>query len=421
MLFSQQLVQSAPGDEFWDSAFGTNGFSGYGVGAIALFGNGVVFGGAFNSIGGITATNIARWDGTNWSTFGDGLGISLNNGPRALLECQGSLFAAGIFTNAGPVDARNIARWDGTNWHALGSGIDRIASALATDGSNIYVGGDLRSAGGIPVLNIAKWDGIEWQALGPGVAGPVFAIAVDSNSVYVGGRFTSAGSVAVTNIARWDGTNWHALGNGLRRINGFTPENGTVWSLVYHRGYLYAGGGFWLAGNVQAVNIARWDGASWENIGGAANSVDAFVPNGADLYVGGSFINIGGVSARVIARWDGSNWSALGSGMWGGGILALASTGTELFAGGDFTGAGDKTSTRIALWHIPHSLSIQRTGNDLGLSWPSTGTNFLLEATSHLGAPNWQGVSGTPDIVNDQCVVTIPLGPGNQFYRLRPT
>jgi hypothetical protein len=97
----------------------------------------------------------------------------------------------------------------------------------------------------------------------------------------------------------------------------------------------------------------------------------------------------------------------------------MASTGTELFAGGGFTGAGGTTSTRIALWHIPHSLSIQRTGSDVTLSWPATGTNFLLEATSDLGAADWQGVSGAPSILNDQCVVTLAPGPGNQFFRLR--
>jgi hypothetical protein len=98
---------------------------------------------------------------------------------------------------------------------------------------------------------------------------------------------------------------------------------------------------------------------------------------------------------------------------------ALAVTGSELFLGGFFDHAGGKPANNIALWHIPHSLSIGRTGNNVTLSWPATGTNFLLEATSDIGAPNWQGVSGIPSIVNDQCVVTLAPGPGNQFFRLR--
>ncbi len=97
----------------------------------------------------------------------------------------------------------------------------------------------------------------------------------------------------------------------------------------------------------------------------------------------------------------------------------LVSNGTELYVGGGFNVAGGLTANNIALWHIPHSLNIQRLANEVVLSWPATGTNFVLEATSDLGATNWQGVSATSSILDDQCVVTLPLGSCNQFFRLR--
>jgi len=57
----------------------------------------------------------------------------------------------------------------------------------------------------------------------------------------------------------------------------------------------------------------------------------------------------------------------------------LASTGSELVAVGVFDTAGGNPSTNIALWHIPHELAIQRSGDEVRLSWPETGSNFVLE------------------------------------------
>jgi len=418
LVFFQSAVRvsSASGDEFWDGAAGAEG---WGVSVIACSKGKVFIGGSLTSLGGVTVTNIGCWDGTNWSSLGSGVGRGLGEGPSAFTVAGDCLFAGGYFPVAGGVSANNIARWDGSNWHSLGVGVNGYIAGLATDGSNVYAGGDFTLAGGIAATNIARWDGQQWHPIGLGVSGPVYAVVVANGSVYAGVRFSTVSGTAATNIARWDGTNWNSLGNGLRNINGFSSENGSVRSLIYHGECLYAGGGFRLAGNLAATNIAKWDGTNWWNIGNAANWVQAFAPNGRDLFVGGSFLRMSGQLVRGVAKWDGTNWSSLGSGFFGGSPIALASTGSELFAGGDFTVAGDKPSPRFALWHIPHSVAIVRTGNDVSLSWPATGTNFVLEATSDLGEANWQGVSGTPSIVNEQCVVTLAPGPGNQFFRLR--
>jgi hypothetical protein len=81
--------------------------------------------------------------------------------------------------------------------------------------------------------------------------------------------------------------------------------------------------------------------------------------------------------------------------------------------------AGGKLSAYVGLWHIPHSLSIRRVRNAVTLSWPATGTNFLLEACAALGQTNWQAVPQAPSIIDNQCVVTNALGPANEFFRLR--
>ena len=91
------------GDENWDNRFfvvldppGT-------INAIAINDRGDLYvGGSFTNAGGVLNTNIAKWDGTNWSSLG-GLGYfnSLAVGVNVLEFHNGELYAGGAFTNAG--------------------------------------------------------------------------------------------------------------------------------------------------------------------------------------------------------------------------------------------------------------------------------------------------------------------------------
>src|SRR5438552_19078184 len=51
------------------------------------------------------------------------------------------LYAAGRFFEAGGVPATNIARWNGTNWSALGPGLRNTPTGLALSGPNPYAAG----------------------------------------------------------------------------------------------------------------------------------------------------------------------------------------------------------------------------------------------------------------------------------------
>ena len=129
---------------------------------------------------------------------------------------------------------------------------------------------------------------------------------------------------------------------------------------------LYAGGAFTSAGGLTTKYIARWDGASWSALGGAAltQAVYAMVVfddgNGPDLYVTGSFEWAGMTRVNRIGRWSGTAWSTLGSGLnLGNTGYALAvhdEDGDEgpnppaLYLGGDFTSVDGVTAYRIAKW-----------------------------------------------------------------------
>src|SRR5207247_8454791 len=58
----------------WDEQFGVPGSSPGGVAAVAVLGNRVFVGGGFTKIGGVAATNLAQWDGTNWAPVSGGVG-----------------------------------------------------------------------------------------------------------------------------------------------------------------------------------------------------------------------------------------------------------------------------------------------------------------------------------------------------------
>jgi hypothetical protein len=74
-----------------------------------------------------------------------------------VLTVSGSdLYAGGGFTMAGGVAATNIAKWDGTNWSALGSGMNHGVSALAVSGNELYAGGSFTTAGGKVSAYLAK-------------------------------------------------------------------------------------------------------------------------------------------------------------------------------------------------------------------------------------------------------------------------
>ncbi len=135
-----------------------------------------------------------------------------------------------------------------------------------------------------------------------GANGAVYSIAYDGNNrVFIGGNFLSAGGVPATNIAYFDNSDfgWHSLGNGL---------NGSVFSIAYGNGILYAAGSFTQAGSVNANLVAKWDGSSWSSLstgitGASTIIVNSVIAAGTNVYVTGNFTNAGGVSATNIARW----------------------------------------------------------------------------------------------------------------------
>jgi hypothetical protein len=190
-------------------------------------------------------------------------------------------------------------------------------------------------------------------------------MVVWNGDLYVVGDFTHAGGVEVSYVARWDGSTWSDVGGGVSMIGG--GPTGLRGVDVY-LGDLVIVGALDFAGGVEAINVARWDGASWhpvgsgpDPIGGPLNARQAALAVASYkglLYVGADFSEAVGDEAEAIAVWDGVSWDAVDRGIEGGGwpfgpqVRDLEVTGggdeASLLIGGDFTEVNREETDNVA-------------------------------------------------------------------------
>lgn len=264
----------------------------------------LVVGGDFSVAGGIAANRVALYTisdnvfTTGWSIMGDGF----NGTVRALTRFYGLTVAAGDFTASGANARNRVARWDGSAWQNLGTGMNGPVHALKayTSGPTTFklvAGGSFTTANGVAASNIAVWTAstvvpeTPWLALGSGLTGTVHSIEYHGGSLYAGGYITASGATPLTNIARFvPATGWVSVGAGL---------TGIVHALRLTGGYLYAAGTF-------PGGVARWNGTTWSVVDGNSNdAVFALAPWQSEILAGGQFTSMrsGALLTRAAARY----------------------------------------------------------------------------------------------------------------------
>jgi hypothetical protein len=151
-------------------------------------------GGEFTSMGGISTGHVARWNGTTWSAVGDVGSPDPFDFVSALAKHDEdgagsnppSLFVGGVFSDIGGISASNIARWNGASWSGVGGGTNGFVDDLLAfdeDGPGLglaalFATGSFSQAGGVVVNGIARWNGTSWSSVSGGLNGPGAALAV---------------------------------------------------------------------------------------------------------------------------------------------------------------------------------------------------------------------------------------------------
>ena len=152
--------------------------------------------GYFMNVGGLQVNRIARWDGTEWKAFGDGM-IST---PMAVEFGKESIYVATQFE--GDDSRPTLGRWDGTKWEELatpenglpkaqGESIHNFLDLREIDGKLLAVGYVWPETGG---RNAYLYDGDEFTAIGDGVnATAVESVTVDRNGIWFTGSIADMG------------------------------------------------------------------------------------------------------------------------------------------------------------------------------------------------------------------------------------
>ncbi len=298
----------------------------------------LVVGGNFTSIGSATFNRIATWNGTNWSSIGSGFdgGTIL-----AIAVYRGDLYVGGNALVVGGTTG-TVARWNGSSWQMILLGTSSIIKAMTVYQDELVVGGIIYTTGTAGANNIARWNGSAWNTLGTGVQGEVFALAVFNSQLVVGGHIWSVGSQMAHGLCAWNGASWTVFGpTNILQVGSFTVSNGLLYV------------GYKLHDGQVQIDVARWDGLSWERLGiadGCGPEPACMIVYENELVIGSAYsFNCSTNSGDGIISLHNGSWTPLGGGIFGN-IASLYQYKGDLLIGGNFNTAGGYTYHGLARW-----------------------------------------------------------------------
>lgn len=292
------------------------------VRSIIRFQNKIFVTGGFDIVDNMTVNGIACWNGTNWSGFGQGLkawggqgGVGLN-----FKIFNNELYLCGTFDSINGIEANGLAKYNGTNWTPVQNvplfSNDAQEPNQIFDvefyGGDIYIGGMFNSnlSQSNPIVNIARYNGTSWVNvnvnLPAGIFGEVIKMYELNNKLYLFGSFSKSGNSSIigNGVAMYDGNSWRTFGNGITNAGGQFP---VIYNALLRNNFFYIVGSFINADNIVSNSIVRFDGNQFcsylSNFDNTIYSVGFYQDT---LYIGGGFWTINGDSSLAkFAKWRG--------------------------------------------------------------------------------------------------------------------
>lgn len=318
---------------------------------------------------------------------------------------------------ASRADTLYVSNWgNNTIWRftAEGSG-----SLFANSGLNHPTGLAFDCAGNLYVANYAGFRNSTIMKFVADGTGSLFAtnlyasmgVAVDGTNIYIANegstiinKISSGGSSSVfaTTGYSTEGLAFDGLGNlyvadfNENRVMKYTPGGA---------GSIFAGSG------LNGPTGIAFDGTGNLYVANASgNTIHKFSPSGTDL---GTFASTGLNSPQGVAFDSMGNLYV--ANFFGGSIRRFSSAGTDL---GNFVNSGLSNPSYLAIVPDP-SLNILVSSSQAVLSWPVSGTNYVLQSTTNLFSPNWTVSDDLPVVRVLQCVLTNSVSGDRRFYRLK--
>lgn len=287
------------GDHYRVTALQTAyGFAVHPTGLLA-FGNITLVPGPSNTS--LPAWGILRWDGTQWTAFGDASNVTSAATIQDVLVDGGEIFAARIESFSPTISS--VRRWTGSGWEQLGGTTTGSVTRLIRFNGVLLACGTFTQWDGNTVGRVAQWDGTQWVALGVGMNNSVLDLAVHQGDLYACGRFSTADNQAVFGVARWSGQSWGPVGSG--------PSTGNMTCLRSYRGELFAGGlrvETGPTGWTQYAALERWNGATWSAIDLSPTDpnsiVNALAEHNGELVILGGFRQSSTQGFDTVRRWS---------------------------------------------------------------------------------------------------------------------
>jgi len=425
---------------------------------------GLLVGGTFTGLGGQPPGYLARVRPDGTVDRGFDLGV---NGPVMCFAVQpdGKVLLGGSFSSVAGQARGRLARLnaDGsldTGFNAAASGLV-CGLAVQSDGK-IVVGGAFGTLMGQVRSRLGRLnpDGSLDAGFDPAPNNPVYCVAVQPDGrLLIGGAFTSVAGQTRNHLAR--------LNPDGSLDPAFNPDpDGPVRCLgLLTGGHIVVGGAFGVICGHYRFCLARLgpDGALGRPIDLAIDGpvlAVAIEPDG-DLVVGGSFSTLAGqprqrlgrltapapVTQRLdydgaAIRWlrtgngpelswvqfdyslDGSSWVPLGFGsrMLGSWQLSAVSVPAQAwvrargYVTGGFHNASGWWVEAVGLGAEPIRLHIRREGSIVVLSWTGGRAPYQVQQNTDLANPGGWTDLGDP-VWTDS--ITLPIGPGNLFLRVR--
>jgi hypothetical protein len=296
----------------WDSLAGginthdkLNVFPNGNVLCSVAFGSKLLVGGNFESIGGIQATALATWNGSNWDSLPVRAFKFLDYGASiySFANYNNKLYIGGYFDTIQDQPANGLAVYDGVSFQPVSVPLSSQAGVLDMKVFNgcLYICGVFTYSNQPGDENILSYNGTNWSSVGGGVRGNTSSLAtmeIYNNTLYAGGYFVKADGNIADIIMKWDGANWSDANWGDEYLNG------SILKLLKYHNKLYAFGSFTKAANKKGSRIAVSDGLTWCTF---SDTLDEKILSASifrdSIYIGGAFRTIDGdTTMRCVAK-----------------------------------------------------------------------------------------------------------------------